>query len=70
MQMLTNYFVQLRQNDTEHGDYYSLGTYTNFKWTVTQLEPLQFEIYYDGGTTVTLYNDTIARYVFQTYSMI
>ena len=32
------------------GDYYSLGTYTNFKWTVIQLEPLEFEIRYDGGT--------------------
>ena len=65
MYMLTNKFVQLCQNDTEYGDYYSLGTYTNFKWTVTQLEPLEFEIYYDGGTAVPFYNDTV-RYVFQT----
>ena len=54
-------YAQLCQNDTEYGDYYSLGTYTNFKWTVIELEPLKFNIHYDGGTSA--YEDTAIRYV-------
>ena len=41
------------------GSHFSLGTYTDFKWRVIQLEPLEFEIRYDGGTLAS----TGVRYV-------
>ena len=31
-------------------EYYSLGTYINFQWTITDFNPLEFMILYDGGT--------------------
>ncbi|CAI8009676.1 hypothetical protein GBAR_LOCUS6460 [Geodia barretti] len=40
----------LCQLDTEIMEYYSLGTYTNFQWTITDCNPLEFMIHYDGGT--------------------
>ena len=59
--MLTYSFVSLCQKGIKDGDYYSLGTYTNFKWVVTQLDPLEFEMSYDGGTLACM--DAAVRYV-------
>ena len=42
--------AQLCQHGTEFGYYFSLGIYTTFKLTITQLDPLEFEILYDEGT--------------------
>ena len=68
MEMICS-LAQLCQNDTEFGNYYSLGTYTTFKLTVIQLDPLEFEILYDGGT---LLHDTEAQrhVVFQDLTII
>ena len=41
--------------------YYSLGTYTNFQWTITDFNPLEFMIQYDGGTEA--HDTTTIRYV-------
>lgn len=55
-------FCSAQKDTDQYDDYHSLGTYTNFKWTVTQLEPLEFVIYYDGGTL--FFNNTTVRYLF------
>ena len=33
---------------------FSLGRYVNFKWTVTQYDPLEFNIQYQGGDVDTI----------------
>ena len=49
--------IQICQYDTLSKQ--SLGTYTNFNWTITEFDPLEFEIVYDGGTSAGTYE----RYV-------
>ena len=47
-----NIIFQLCQFNTETMNYFSLGTYTNFQWIITEFNPLEFQINYDGGTEV------------------
>ena len=51
LELITHFhllIIQICQYDTLSKQ--SLGTYTNFNWTITEFDPLEFEIVYDEGT--------------------
>ena len=56
------FIIQICQYDMMYDDSYSLGTYT--KWTITEFDPLEFQIVYDGGTSDGTYERCIFKILF------